>query len=203
MPPRTPPAAEPSTASTSKAGSIASYLKGHKTEAGLAAAGIVVTVALYVRSKGSNSNSSSATTPSTETIPVEADTSGEGGFSGWGYGGGIQSGASTTSSTPTLGGLTPSDAAQQQAVGSGYGPSSTPGTGAGDVVESLSGQYFQQIPGQAEAGLQAAGDTFDVETTPGQFTPISGSLGSSPYAGTATPIFVGAGVPALSSSGTG
>lgn len=166
------------------------WLKTHKQEAALGAGGIVVAVALYVRSRAnaSSSSSSGTTSPSTTAAGVEpyggyvADTSGTDLYNG--LEGQIQALGAAISALPATSstgasGLTPSalvPLSDQTVVGGGYSllGGSGPGGGYGSgVVESGTGAYFAPYAtAEASAAGFAAGQA-DYEPALGVFQPVT------------------------------
>jgi hypothetical protein len=157
------------------------WLKTHKQEAALGGAGLVVAIALYVRSKNASS-SSGTTTASTGNPATVDDTTATDYYSGLeNQITGLQSallGAGTQApySPPT----------NESISGSGYG---LPG-GAGDVT-SASGATFEELANwNAAQAIISGGGTVDYEPSPGIFAPANkgGQLLLAP--GSKTPLFV-------------
>lgn len=158
------------------------WFKAHKAEVGIGAAGIVVTLALYMRSKKTSSGSSS--TPTAVTIPAGSVGSGGGTWDGnpygTGSGGGKGSSPSTNLATPvgalSAGGFLPNGATAADIA-------TNPGT---DTATSSEGQQYTWLnPGQADV---YSGQLYE-ETVPGEFT------ATTRVAGSETPLYALGGIP--------
>lgn len=158
------------------------WLKTHKQEAALGGAGIVVAIALYVKSKKSAAGSSSGqpvTNPTYAYPSSTADTTGYdiynglesqilglqqavlAGQQGGGTGG---SGGPSKASPPTVG---PAPQDWGNVVGSGYA------TAATNPVTGADANAYSGIPsGAIAASLVSGGHTLYYEPTAGNFSPI-------------------------------
>jgi hypothetical protein len=139
--------------------STGDWLKTHKQEALLGAGGIVVAIALYVRSK--NSSSSSSSTPPTyavaDTTPTDLSSQ-------------IDALGQAIANLQPAGSSNPPTAVNipaQVTVGSGLGPASGPGSTA---TYSAGGVTYGYVPSQAAAeSLLGAGQSLYYEPAPGDF----------------------------------
>ena len=160
--------------------SASAWLKGHKAEAGLGAAGIVVTIALYVRSKGSSSASGAASTaaatPAAYSQPSGAYSGpiGNGAWEGNPFG---QAGASTNATAadsnpsavggPQIDGYAPLTAAQAaQDIGPNYwGTVSTTPV----YLEGQGGTFSPVTPQELPSVVGASGQLYE---TVGEFSNV-------------------------------
>lgn len=189
MVPKTPPPAV-------KKG-IGAWYNGHKPEVLMGAAGIVVTVALYVRSKGS-AGSSSTTAASTPTSTVTGSALPDTG--NYGGGGGDTTGldeilTQLSGQLTSLQGSSPSSSDSGQVLtGSGYG---APGSSAGDpsttsVAAASGGASYEGIPAADITELNTAGTPTYYQPAPGVFAQTPAGAGVDNLGGLAgnTPIYV-------------
>jgi hypothetical protein len=173
------------------------WLKTHKQEAALGAGGVVVAIALYVRSRsnaasGSSSSTAGYATPnSSSTYPAGyVDTSSTDLYNGLegqivGLQAAIQQasaaqqGGTTASATPPAAAV-PSDLiplGDQVLVGSGYSVAGGAGPGGGygsGVVAGSGGNYFTPIGTlQGSEALFGSGSPVDYEPALGVFDPVT------------------------------
>jgi len=164
-----------------KSQSTGAWLKTHKQEAALGAGGIVIALALYVRSRNTaGSSSSSSTTPSSTVVPATADTTGTDVYSGLedqilglqqavlGMTQGAGSGTTTTTTT---------------AGGSGGTAGGTTGQGYG--AEEVAGQQYDLLgytSGHNYTGYNVGNGAPVFYLTPGSNTPQT-NLDASAIAG--------------------